>query len=775
VRPGRRRHPARISRTRPSRGAGRRSRHWRHSRQVATQQTGSFPAPQHRGRAAACALLALAAAACGRATGGKPVIAPGTPVVLVSIDTLRADHLPAYGYRGVATPALDALRREAILYTRAYAHTPLTLPSHTALLTGLLPAATGVRDNVGYTLDAAKVERREIPYLPQILKDHGYATGAAVSAFVLQGKTGLAAGFDFYEDTIEFRGGTGLGGLQRPGTETLRASRDWLRSVAGRPFLFFFHIYEPHTPYEPPEPFASRYPSKYDGEIATADWIVGQLFDELKHLGVYDRAIVVLLSDHGEGLGDHGEDEHGVLLYDEAIHVPLLLRLPGAQMAGAAAGAPAQLIDIAPTVLALLGIPLPPRLRGASLVELAAAEAGGAERHVYSETFYPRLHFGWSDLASLVGRRYHYIEGPDPELYDLSRDPRERANLLRRERRAYAELHREMQGYDRSLAPPAAVDAETRRAMAALGYIGGGAAAAAGPLPDPKSRLDTLADLKAGFAAMARHDYPKAAETFRRAIVKNPGMADAWEFLARAEAKLGDGDGALAAYDKALRLSNGSPLVAVSAASLEFDLGRLEQAALYARMALAAHPSLAHGLLAQIALRRRDLDGAEREARLAMDEKSLRLAPMITLAEVLYARGRYEQALAVTRRAEEIYAQRTAKDPSLIQGLSLIEGKIQADLGDAAAAEAAFQTEIARFPDDERAYSNLALLYALTGRPAAAGALLQRLVTDHPSAAAYAEAVKTYRALADRAGAAALLRYALHLYPHSPALRALAR
>ena len=731
--------------------------------------------------------LAMAAAGCGRRPDRAASAPPGTPVVLISIDTLRADHLPVYGYRGVATPAIDALRRDAVLFARAYTHTPLTLPSHTALLTGLLPAVTGVRDNVGYALDTARVTSGDLPYLPLILQQHGYATGGAVSAYVLQGRTGLAAGFDFYEDSIEFRTGTGLGGLQRPGTETLRLALPWLRAAAAppqRPFFLFFHIYEPHTPYDPPEPYASRYPLKYDGEIATADAIVGQLLAELRRLGAYDRAIVVLLSDHGEGLGDHGEDEHGVLLYNEAIHVPLLLKLPHGQLAGRTAAAPAALTDVAPTLLGLLGLPVPARMRGASLVGLVdrredrgdRREDRREDRRVYAETFYPRLHFGWSDLASLVGRRYHYIEGPEPEIYDLDQDPRETRNLLRDQRRLYADMRRELAGYDRRLAPPAAVDAETRSAMAALGYVGhasiGAGAGGDGPLPDPRSHLDVLRDLKQGFAAIARHDYRLAAATFERTLAGNPQMADAWEFLGRAREKLGDSRAALAAYGKALRLDPGSAPVAMAAASLYFDLGQLDQAEAHARLAAAGNPSFAHGLLAQIALRRGKLDDAEREARAALD-KGRRIQPMITLAEVLHARHRYEEALDEVRQAEHAYAERSARDPELIQGLDLIRGKILADMGDAAGAEKAFQQEIQRFPDDLRAYPNLALLYALTGRPAAARDTLQHMVTAHPSAAAYAEAVKALRVMSDSADATAVLRFALRKYPGDPLLATL--
>lgn len=712
-------------------------------------------------------LLLAPLAACGPRAGDKPEIPEGTPVVVISIDTLRADHLPAYGYKGVETPAIDALRADGVLFEKAYTPTPLTFPAHSSLLTGLLPAVHGIRDNVGYNLDP------KLPFLPRILKGKGYATGGAVSAYVLQGKSGLDNGFDFYEDSVEFRANAGLGGMQRPGTETLKLSRQWLDSVHGRPFFFFFHIYEPHTPYMPPEPFASRYASKYDGEVAAADRIVGDLLEELKRLKVYDKALIVVLSDHGEGLNEHGEEEHGVLLYKEAIQVPLLLKLPESQLSGATVSKPAQLTDVAPTVLSLLGMPVPADLKGVPLLDLMSDQA--PVRRIYSETFYPRLHFGWSELASLIDGRHHYVEGPDPELYDLAADPGEKSNVLARERRLFAEMRSELGGYDRELAAPSAVDEEARQAMIALGYIGSAAGTGGGPLPDPKSRTGSLADLKAAFQHSARKEHAQAEAAYRRVLAVNPQMVDAWEFLGHSLKNQGRSDEALAAYRQGLRISNGSPSIAVSAASLYFGLGRLEDAESHARMAAPTHPSFAHGLLAQIALRREDLEEAEKEARLAMEEESLRLGPMITLAEVLHAQKRYEEALELTLRAGDVYEQREAKDPDLIQGLSLIRGKVLADVGDTSSAEAAFLQEIRLFPADVRAYSNLAILYALSGRPQRVGATLRQMVEASPTPAAYAEAVKTLRALNDPRSAESLLRFALGRFPRDEGLRELAR
>src|SRR5688572_11242457 len=252
-------------------------------------------------------------------------------------------------------------------------------------------------------------------------------------------------------------------------------------------------------------------------------------------------------------------------------------------------------------------------------------------------------------------------------------------------------------------------------------------------------------------------------------------MVDAWEFLGHSLKHLGKAEEALAAYREGLKISKGSPTIAVAAASLYFDLGRLDEAESHARMAAPAHPSFAHGLLAQIALRQDDLETAEKEARLAMDEKSLRLGPMITLAEVLHARHQYEEALELTARAADVYAQREAKDIDLIRGLSLIRGKVLADLGDTAGAEAAFLQEIRLFPADVRAYPNLAILYALSGRAARVGPTLRQMVEASPTPGAYVEAVKTLRALKDPGSAAALLRYALGKYPASAELKKLAK
>jgi choline-sulfatase len=724
--------------------------------------------------------IALVWMGCG---GGKNAAVgpfPGAPIVLISIDTLRSDHLPAYGYRGVETPAVDGLRRDAVLFERAYSHVPLTLPSHCSILSGRLPADHGVRDNVGYRFDAARQRS-----LPLVLRQAGYTTGGAVSAYVLRGDTGVAQGFDFWDSQVEMQLAAGLAQSRRPGKETAQLAIEWLRrAVAGdpnggahRPFFLFLHLYEPHSPYAPPEPFATRYKaSPYDGAIAAADAVVGDLVAELKRLGAYDRAVVLLLSDHGEGLGEHGEREHGLLLYRTTLQVPLLLKLPGGRLGGGSVASPAQLVDVYPTLLSLVGIAPPAGLPGRSLLDLpAAAAAAGPERELYAETYYPRLHFGWSELTSLIRGRFHLIQGPDPELYNVTADPAELRQLRDSERRTFADLRGRMKSYQGRLAAPAAVDPETARQLAALGYAGGTSQLGAGtPAVDPKSKIATLADLSLGMSLFFHQQYAEAVPAFRRAVAANPGMVDAWDHLGQSLEQLGRFDEALAAFEQAMKASGGVSHVAVSTGSLLLRMGRLDEARRHAELARKVSPAAAESLLAEIALARHQPAAAEQAARAAVAAGGERMTPRLTLAEALVAQGRLGEAL---RETDEVIAElgRRAAGQSLPR-LWYVRGDILARLQRNAEAEQAFLREIGGFPADVRTYSSLAVLYASEGKPDAALATLRRMLgSSGESPAAYAEAVRTLRVLGDAADAADLLRHALGRHPENPELRALAK
>ena len=593
-----------------------------------------------------CLVLAAVLAGCepqGQGTSGFTA-RPGAPVVLISIDTLRSDRLPAYGYTGVETPAIDALRADAILFEKAWSHYPLTLPAHVSLMTGQLPTATGVRDNAGYRLEA------DYPtHLPRLLKDAGYATGAAVSSYAIRATTGLAQGFDHYDDDVDDPAGNqadGAWGPERAGSLTLARAVEWLDRLPSpeAPFFLFFHLYEPHLPHAPPEPHRTRYGDTYEAEIATADEVVGALTDELRDRGLYDDAMIILLSDHGEGLGDHGEKGHGIFLYREALQVPLIVKLPGGGHAGAAVTATARLIDVMPTVLRVLGQPVPENVAGLSLLELL--EPGAPERPVYAETMYPRIHYGWSELTAMIEGRYHYIEAPEPELYDLETDPAQEHNVLAEERGTYFRLRESLEAIERPLELPAEEDEETRKKLAALGYLSTSRGDAEGDLPDPKIALaQSLAQMERAFSLFDQGDFEAAVPAFETLLDGNPQMTDAWRHLGMALNEIARPGEALDAFERAMQLSRGSPQVAVQLGMTLLALGRIDEARAHAELAREREPVLAAELGIDVALAEGDIVEALRLAEVRSGAETVSAGKRLRLGLALSEGGRHREAI----------------------------------------------------------------------------------------------------------------------------------
>jgi arylsulfatase A-like enzyme/Flp pilus assembly protein TadD len=600
-----------------------------------------------------------------RANAGPQLTFPRAPVILISVDTLRSDHLPAYGYDQIETPHFEAFRRDAIFFERAYSHYPLTLPSHCSLLTGLLPGDHGVRDNIGYTLDADK-----LPYLPRLLHEQGFTTGAAVSTVVLEKPTGLDTGFDFYDDDIDTAHMIGLSTAQRAGDETRAVAAGWLRKVtaesADKPPFFFFHIYEPHSPYHPPEPYASRYKDPYDGDIAFADAVIGRFLDELRALGLYDRSIIVLFSDHGEGLSEHGEAEHGVLLYREALQVPLMLKLPGSALAGTHTAVSAQLVDVAPTVLSLLGLPVPDAMAGDSLLSLLAD--GAEERPIYSESYYPRLHLGWSELNSLIEDKHHLIQGPDPELYDLAADPGETANILRQERRAYARLKEQLEPFNRVLKRPSTVSEEASERLAALGYLSTSSSKdAEGPLPDPKSRIHLLDVLQQSNILLAQGKNEEAVAAARKLVEGSPEMPQAWINLGLGLVHLNRLEESIAAYKEAVKLGGPQPRLVVRLASLYEAVGNPQEAVRMLQATLdygVDHPSVQRQLGLSLIAAGRPAEAVTVLQPLTSDGRP---AELNAYGIALYESGRLAQA-------QEIFERVLAEHPDNAKALESLGG-----------------------------------------------------------------------------------------------------
>ena len=583
----------------------------------------------------ACLVAAVAITVLSCA-GRKSESIAGNPIIIISIDTLRSDRLPAYGYTRVETPAIDQFRRDSILFERAYAQCPLTLVSHASMFTGRMPSEHGIHDNIGYALNP------KLATVAEVLKKKGYATGAAVSAIVLRGETGMKRGFDFYDDMIDIQpGALSMGRAQRSGDETRKAAEGWVSSQQGKPFFLFFHIYEPHTPHEPLPEFRSRYGSTYDAEVATADAIVGRFLATLREQGVYEQATILILSDHGEGLGDHGEDEHGVFLYREAIQVPLLLKLPRNKDGGKSVATPVQLADVFPTLALQSSAADPGNAR--SLVDIA--NGARPDRIIYSETFYPRFHFGWNEMQSAIDGDNHLIRSPKPELFDLSSDPLEKRNILQDNRRAYTSLRTRIEPYVKRAAAPQAVDSEHAQQLAALGYIGSAASTAPEEeLPDPKDRIGGVAEIKRGLVAFEEKRYEEAVGIFGVLLRDNPRMIDVWSMQSRALTKLGRREEAIEAAKSGLRVAPTATNLAVTVANLSVELDRLEDAESHARLALKDVPSQGHYILAQVARKRKDFAKATREAELAATEKRDRPLALMLLGEIALDQNTPEEA-----------------------------------------------------------------------------------------------------------------------------------
>jgi arylsulfatase A-like enzyme/thioredoxin-like negative regulator of GroEL len=493
----------------------------------AAELTARIPRMLRRRRAALLAVLLAAAlgAGCRRAAAG-----PRRPnVLLVTIDTIRADHVGAYGGAQGATPAIDAFARDAVLFEQAIAAAPLTLPSHVAILSGILPFRSGVRvngtDHVG----------PNVPLVAEAFAEKGYRTGAFVSALVVKAGSGLARGFARYDDSFESNRGKDerVFAVERPGEETTVKALEWIaqQRAAGAPFFAWVHLYDPHAPYAPPPSFAARFPSSpYDGEIAYADSCFARL------LAGVDAAntAVLLAGDHGESLGEHGEEGHGVFVYDATVRVPLLLRLPGRRLAGTRIRTQVRLADVAPTLRGLAGLAAA-ESDGEDLAPLLTPSPGAAaaDRPAFSEADYATFVLGWSPMRALRAGGRKYIEAPRRELYDLRADPGERENAYARDGEAARELARQLAVIAAkkplAAATSSAVDPEAARRLASLGYISG----AGQPVDydridatrtDPKDRIGAWTQIEAGLLARQTRDYEKAVGIFERLLAAYPTL-----------------------------------------------------------------------------------------------------------------------------------------------------------------------------------------------------------------------------------------------------------
>lgn len=710
-------------------------------------------------------LLACAAIAACR---GNPEPAAGGPIVLVSIDTLRADRLPVYGYDGIRTPAIDGLASEGTVFERALSHSPQTLPAHASIFTGRLPFEHGARDNVGFTVRPAPQT------LPATLKHAGYRTGGFVSAFVLRAESGIGQGFDTFDAEMPPAGPeSSMGNIQRSGRDTLARAARWLDAQPDDRVFLFVHFYEPHKPYEPPAGYEGA-PSPYEGEIAYADTLVGQLVDALKARRAFDRATIVVLSDHGEGLGDHGEQEHGVFLYDETIRVPLIVRPPRGVAAARRVTAPVQQIDVMPTLLDFAGVAIPSGLPGTSLrPAIEGRAAAPADRGVYSETMYARFHFGWSELYALTDARYRYVLAPQPELYDLSRDPRERANAVTERASTAAAMRGALERLigNRPIETPGRVSAEDRERFQALGYIGTttDTSARTAVRVDPKDGIGLLEQYRDAVALRSARRFADAEQAFARIVARDAGMLDVWLQLAQTRTRLGRDAEAIAALQHALRLRPDLPDALIGIAHAQIRLGDLDGARQHARLALASEPARAHEVLARIALARgKDVDALE-HARLAEEADPSLALPTFVRGLILHRGQQYADALPLFLKA----AAQLGPKRLTLRELHYYTGDALAQLERYDEAEREFVEEMRLFPENPRPYVSLAMLHRARGRRDAAADVIRTLVDRAPSPARYVLGVRTLAVIGDPTSARALLERGRRAFPGSRELKAI--
>jgi len=565
------------------------------------------------------AALALAWMLVGCGGPKKPGDGPEN-VLLITLDTTRADRLSCYGYGKNRTPAIDALAGRGVLFEHAQSAAPLTLPSHCTIMTGLYPPTHGVRNNGSYVLAPANVT------LAEIFRERGLRTAAFVASFTVDSRFGLNQGFDVYDDQLAAPEKIKLYESERPAPEVYASFRAWLEAHADGRFFAWVHFYDPHYPYEPPEPYRSATADAYDGEVACMDHYVGEIAGLLDKLGLADKTLIVLAGDHGEGFGEHKELGHQVFCYEETLHVPLIVVPPGRGFRGVRVKERISLVDVLPTVLDLCGLPPQPQAQGRSLAP-AMKGKGVADRALYFESLYSSEVLGCAPLTGLYRKDLKWIDLPRPELYDLAADPDEKDNavdrradyarrLIEAEKAMTAALGGTNQGRRQ-------MDLRERERLASLGYISAASSAApGGDHADPKDRIEAIMQYSTAGDLMRKDRLPEAEHLLELCLRSYPGFAPAHVRLADIAIKQGKPALALERLKRGLEQSPADPGLKLEYARRLFDSGRADDALPLLDMidlaSAQAYATSVHQLRSQILEIRKDFAGAADNYRAAL-------------------------------------------------------------------------------------------------------------------------------------------------------------
>ena len=692
-----------------------------------------------RGFAVAFAMV-LATVACRKVSTPEADEAPlnlslpNANILLITLDTTRADRIGAYGYTLAETPRLDALASEGVLFEQTITPTAFTLPSHSSIMTGLYPPFHGMRLNGGSALADVQVT------LAEQLTQAGYRTSAVIAAFVLDQRWGLGQGFESFDDDIamEPEQKLDLAGVQRRADRVVDLGLEWLESDDERPFFAWMHFYDPHIPYDPPEPYASRFGGRglsglYDGEIAFADSQIGRALDWLEERGMAEDTVVVVVGDHGESLGQHGESEHGYFVYDATVRVPLIIRVPGSDLENVRVPAQVRTIDVLPTVLELVGVEAPEPLHGESLVPLMLEPDGEGPGYAYSESMSVHLQYGWSALYSIRTADHKFIDAPRAELYDLAADPSETTNVFRREfdlaeelRAALADLRTEIE----TGAPEtqeADLDEETLGMLAALGYVGGDTAAPEGTnLADPKDKIHLFEAVGRASVLMLGEDYDEGASVLEAVLAEDSEIPQAKHMLATCYRETGRTEEAKVMLDDYLRDHPESTPALITMAGILSEEGKYQEVAALAKRVLSVDPrnAQAYALIASAAM-----DAGDHGEALPMLEKAVEIQPKLT-------RNRLNLAVANVGLdrfsiAEPMLDEILAEKPKFPL-VNFHLGLLYEERGLLVEARAAYAREVELYPDSVISRFNLGNVAFRLGDAATAEREMRVLIEEAP-------------------------------------------
>ena len=612
-------------------------------------------------------------------------------VILITLDTTRADRMGFLGSQKKITPNLDAFAGDGIVFVHAYSQAPLTTSAHATILTGTYPQFHNV-SQPGYPL------RADLPYAPEIFRGAGYHTAAFIGSMIMQARGGGAPGFDrgFDEYNASFHGRqpgeNRYSSIERRAGGVVASAEEWINKNAKSPFFVWIHLYDPHAPYDPPEPFATRFRSDpYDGEVAYVDSVLGAFFSWLRAAKLFDGSLIAVMADHGEALGEHGERGHGLFLYDTTIRVPLLFKLPHQRWAGRRVNASAGLVDVLPTILETVGIAAPAAIQGHSLMQLMNPATGKPSRmdqeSAYAETDYPRAAFGWSPLRALRTGKYLFVQAPRPELYDQTKDSIEEKNLASSFAAVSRTLNAKVTDFreaTRSLERPGAVnlDPEQVAKIRALGYVASNGRAETQSVDgvDPKDKVGLANEMTDAAFALEEGCTEEAIRRLQVVLQEDPTLLAAYDALATAWLRADDMDKALVALRKAVELS--------------------------------PQRGIGHVQLAMALIQARDLTAAEPEWELAVETMPQSAQVRYELARLYFNTGRMADAKNTALQAREL-------DPQHYEA-NLMLGAIYLSENDASTALPYLQTASAVQPDASKPHEYMAKAYAKLGNSAKA-------------------------------------------------------